>query len=83
MSRCLRGRPLASQQESLFATEEGKPISRLQLSAHLCLLCQSCWLLPEYNSTHSPRIGTATTASSIVPVSTLKATGRWSRSAFE
>lgn len=67
----LRNQPQASQQEPLFATEEGKAMSEASL-------CQSCWLPPEHYTNHSLNIGAATTAVCRAPIPTLKAVGRWS-----
>ncbi|KAL7386809.1 hypothetical protein ABVT39_013938 [Epinephelus coioides] len=83
MVRYLRSRAKASQQEPLFATERGEHMSRAWFTARLRLLCQSCGLPPERYTARSFRIGAATTAAMIVPVSTLKAMGRWSSSAYE
>lgn len=83
MVRYLRSRPHARPQDPLFASEEGKPMSRAWFASRLRSLCQACGLPPERYTTHSLRIGAATTASAIAPVSTLKAMGRWSSSAYE
>ncbi|KAL1263437.1 hypothetical protein QQF64_006176 [Cirrhinus molitorella] len=79
----LRSRPKAGQQEPLFLTEEGKPMSRAWFASRLHLLCKYCGLPPERYTAHSLRIGAATTATSSTPVFTLKAMGRWSSAAYE
>ncbi|KAL1260216.1 hypothetical protein QQF64_008043 [Cirrhinus molitorella] len=79
----LRSRPKAGQQEPLFLTEEGKPMSRAWFASRLRLLCKYCALPPECYTAHSFHIGAATTAASSTPVSTLKAMGRWSSAAYE
>ncbi len=83
MVRYLRSRAQASTQEPLFVTERGEPLSRAWFTSHLHLLCQLCGLPPERYMLHTFRIGAATTAAMVAPVSTLKAMGRWSSSAFE
>ena len=83
MVQYLRSRAQASPQEPLFITEGGEPLSRAWFSSRLRLLCQLCGLPPERYTPHSFRIGAATTAAMVAPVSTLKAMGRWSSSAFE
>ncbi|KAL1277250.1 hypothetical protein QQF64_023923 [Cirrhinus molitorella] len=76
MSAYLRSRPKACQQEPLFLTEEGKPMSRASFGSRLRLLCKYCGLPSERYTAHSLRIEAATTAASSSPVSTLKAMGR-------
>ena len=83
MTQYMKSRPRASNQEPLFATEEGNSMSRAWFASRLRLLCQTCGLPPERYTPHSFRIGAATTAASVAPVSTLKAMGRWSSSAYE
>lgn len=83
MSAYMRSRPGAGQLEPLFLTSEGKPVSRAWFAAHLRLLCQHCGLPLERYTAHSLRIGAATTAAATTPISTLKAMGRWSSSAYE
>ncbi|CAJ1076408.1 hypothetical protein G5714_002872 [Xyrichtys novacula] len=83
MTRYLRSRPRASQLEPLFATEKGEPMTKAWFATHLHLLCQSCGLPPGCYTSHSFRIGAATTAAITTPVSTLKAMGRWSSAAYE
>ncbi|KAG5281822.1 hypothetical protein AALO_G00049190 [Alosa alosa] len=79
----LRSRPRAGPQEPLFVTQEGKPMSRAWFASHLRLLCQFCGLPPDRYTAHSLRIGAATTAAASAPVSTLKAMGRWTSTAYE
>lgn len=83
MSAYLRSRPQARPEDPLFATEEGKPMSRAWFASRFRLLCLYCGLPPGRYSAHSLRIGAATTAASSTPVSTLKAMGRWSSAAYE
>ncbi|CAJ1087317.1 hypothetical protein G5714_002872 [Xyrichtys novacula] len=79
----LRSCPHATLQEPLFATEKEKPMSKAWLASHLHLLCQTCGLPPDRYTTHSLRIGAATTAAASTSVATLKLMGRWSSSAYE
>ena len=83
MTQYMKSRPRASNQEPLFATEEGNPMSRAWFASRLRLLCQTCGLPPERYTPHSFRIGAATTAATVAPVATLKAMGRWSSSAYQ
>lgn len=77
MTRYLKSLPQASQQEPLFAKEEGKPMSLAWFASRLRLLCQYCGLPPDRFTAHSLRIGAATPEASIAPISMLKAMGRW------
>ena len=83
MSRYLRCRPSAAANEPLFMTDAGKVMSGPWFCTRLRLLCQACGLAPDRYTSHSFRIGAATAAASKVPVSTLKALGRWSSAAYE
>lgn len=83
MSRYLGFRPHARPDEPLFITEERKAMSRSWFAARLRLACQSCGLSPELYTSHSFRIGAATTAASVTTIHTLKTLGRWSSAAYE
>lgn len=83
MTRYLQGRPHARQNEPLFMTDKGKAMSRSWFTARLRLLCKRCGLPSQLYTSHSFRIGAATSAATLVPASTLKAMGRWSSAAYE
>ena len=82
MRAYLARRPAASGDEPLFLTAEGRPMTGPWFAAKLRLLCLECGLPPGRYTAHSLRIGAATTAASVAPVSTLKALGRWSSGAY-
>ncbi|ROL48578.1 hypothetical protein DPX16_12194 [Anabarilius grahami] len=73
MSRYLSFRPHARPDEPLFITEERKAMSRSWFAARLHMVCKSCGLSQEQYTTHSFRIGAATTAASVTTIPTLKA----------
>lgn len=83
MIRYLQQRPHSNPNEPLFLTDKGRPASRSWFTTRLRLICQHCDLPPHLFTSHSFRIGAATTAAKVVPASTVKAMGRWSSSAFE
>lgn len=83
MRAYLQSRPGAAPEEPLFITPGGKPMSRAWFACHLRLLCRFCGLPPDRYTPHSLRIRAATTSAASVPVSTLKAMGRWSSAAYD
>ena len=83
MTQYLEKRPLARQDEPLFLTDKGKSMSRSWFTTRLRLLCKRCGLPPQLYTSHSFRIGAATSAAPLVPASTLKVMGRWSSAAYE
>ncbi|KAF0046093.1 hypothetical protein F2P81_002622 [Scophthalmus maximus] len=75
--------PRVRQDQPLFLTDKGKAMSRSWFTTRLHLLCQRCGLPPQLYTSHSFRIGAATSTAALVPTSTLKAMGHWSSSAYE
>ncbi|KAF0035456.1 hypothetical protein F2P81_013214 [Scophthalmus maximus] len=83
MNLYLQRRPCVRQDQPLFLTGKGKAMSRSWFTTRLRFLCQRCGLPPQLYTSHSFRIAAATSAAALVPISTLKAMGRWSSSAYE
>ena len=69
----LQQRPHSNPNEPLYLTVKGRPVSRSWFTTRLRLICQDCGLPPHLYTSHSLRIGAATTAAKVVPASTVKA----------
>lgn len=67
----------------LFTTEKGYAMTKQWFSSRLRIVCHLCGLKPAVYTSHSFRIGAAMTMVSKVPITILKAMGRWSSSAYQ
>ena len=83
MLRYLSVRSRTSSSSPLFILPNGLPLYQRAFTTHLNTLIKKCGLPPDRYSSHSLRIGAATTAAQKgIPPLMLKSMGRWSSSAF-
>ncbi|KAG1957226.1 proline and serine-rich protein 1-like [Pimephales promelas] len=74
---------LSSPREPLFLTENRKMATRFWFSKHFQSILSISGISPEHYSTHSFRIGAATTAASMgISDETIRILGRWSSEAY-
>ncbi|KAL1282097.1 hypothetical protein QQF64_000900 [Cirrhinus molitorella] len=84
MLNYLKIRPRTSDNSPLFIHSNGFPMTKRWFRIHLSTTLTAAGLSPDIFTSHSFRIGAATTAAERgVPESTIKLLGRWSSSAYE
>ncbi|ROJ30515.1 hypothetical protein DPX16_2368 [Anabarilius grahami] len=83
MNRLVSSRSKSNPADPLFITEKGEAMSKHWFASRLRTACLHCGMDPALYTSHSFRIGAATTAASTVSIPMLKAMGRWSSSAYQ
>ncbi|ROI27819.1 hypothetical protein DPX16_23141 [Anabarilius grahami] len=83
MNRLVSSRSKSNPTDPLFITEKGEAMSKHWFASRLRTACLHCGMDPALYTSHSFRIGAATTADSTVSIPMLKAMGRWSSSAYQ
>lgn len=83
MNRLLSSRSKSYPTDPLFITDKGEAMSKPWFASRLRTICLLCGMDPALYTSHTFRIGAATTAASIVSIPMLKAMGRWSSSAYQ